>query len=397
MNTTRHGRLFVRTGLVAALAIASAVTSAYGADKIKIGFMSTFSGPLAAVGTDIRDGFNLGLEHLGGKIGGLPTEVIIEDDQAKPDVARQIADKFIEFNKVDVVTGILASNVMMAIHSTITGAKVVLISPNAGPSPVAGEQCSEYFFSTSWQGDNFSEAMGAYLQKRNVENVYLMAPNYQAGKDVLAGFKRFFKGKIAGEVYTPLTQVDFSAELAQLRAAKPAAVFAFYPGGLGIQFVQQYVQAGLKTQFPLYSSYTIDNLTLPAVGESAIGLTVTASYNDDMDNAQNKKFVADFNKKYNHGPSFYSAQAYDAAMLLDSAVRKVGGKIENKAAFLAALKAADFKSVRGKFKFNTNHFPIQDFYLAEVVKGADGKPIIKLGERVLQDHGDAYASKCSLK
>ena len=397
MNTTRHGRLFVRTGLVAALAIASAVTSAYGADKIKIGFMSKFSGPLAAVGTDIRDGFNLGLEHLGGKIGGLPTEVIIEDDQAKPDVARQIADKFIEFNKVDVVTGILASNVMMAIHSTITGAKVVLISPNAGPSPVAGEQCSEYFFSTSWQGDNFSEAMGAYLQKRNVENVYLMAPNYQAGKDVLAGFKRFFKGKIAGEVYTPLTQVDFSAELAQLRAAKPAAVFAFYPGGLGIQFVQQYVQAGLKTQFPLYSSYTIDNLTLPAVGESAIGLTVTASYNDDMDNAQNKKFVADFNKKYNHGPSFYSAQAYDAAMLLDSAVRKVGGKIENKAAFLAALKAADFKSVRGKFKFNTNHFPIQDFYLAEVVKGADGKPIIKLGERVLQDHGDAYASKCSLK
>lgn len=397
MTTAHQGQTLIRSGLVVILAVASLATSAYGADKIKIGFMSTFSGPFAALGTNLRDGFNLGLDHVGGRIGGLPTEVIIEDDQAKPDVARQIADKFIEFNKVDVVTGILASNVMMAIHSPITGAKVVLISPNAGPSPIAGEQCSEYFFSTSWQGDNFSEAMGAYLQKLGVENVYLMAPNYQAGKDVLAGFKRYFKGKLAGEIYTPLTQVDFSAELAQLRAAKPTAVFAFYPGGLGIQFVQQYVQAGLKAQFPLYTSYTIDNLTLPAIGEAAIGMTITASWNDDIDNDQNKRFVADFKKKYNYAPSFYTAQAYDAAMLLDSAVRKVDGKIEDKAAFLAALKAADFKSVRGSFRFNTNHFPIQDFYLGQVVKDSDGQLAIKLGERVLKDHGDAYASNCPLK
>jgi branched-chain amino acid transport system substrate-binding protein len=392
-----QGRLLVRLAIVAMLTTTSFATPAYSADKIKIGFMSTLSGTLASLGTNLRDGFNLGLDHLGGKIGGLTTEVIIEDDQAKPDVARQIADKFVEFNKVDVVTGILASNVMMAIHAPITNAKVVLISPNAGPSPVAGDQCSEYFFSTSWQGDNFSEAMGAYLQAKGTQNVYLMAPNYQAGKDVLTGFKRFFKSKPVAEVYTPLTQVDFSAELAQLRAAKPAAVFAFYPGGLGIQFVQQYVQAGLSTQIPLYTSYTIDNLTLPAIGDAAIGMTLTASWNDDIDNAQNKKFVADFKKKYNYAPSFYSAQAYDAAMLLDSAVRKVGGKIEDKAAFLAALKAADFKSVRGNFKFNTNHFPIQDFYLGQVIKGDDGKPTIRLGERVLKDHHDAYAANCPLK
>ena len=392
-----QGRLLVRLAIVAMLTTTSFATPAYSADKIKIGFMSTLSGTLASLGTNLRDGFNLGLDHLGGKIGGLTTEVIIEDDQAKPDVARQIADKFVEFNKVDVVTGILASNVMMAIHAPITNAKVVLISPNAGPSPVAGDQCSEYFFSTSWQGDNFSEAMGAYLQAKGTQNVYLMAPNYQAGKDVLTGFKRFFKSKPVAEVYTPLTQVDFSAELAQLRAAKPAAVFAFYPGGLGIQFVQQYVQAGLSTQIPLYTSYTIDNLTLPAIGDAAIGMTLTASWNDDIDNAQNKKFVADFKKKYNYAPSFYSAQAYDAAMLLDSAVRKVGGKIEDKAAFLAALKAADFKSVRGNFKFNTNHFPIQDFYVGQVIKGDDGKPTIRLGERVLKDHHDAYAANCPLK
>jgi branched-chain amino acid transport system substrate-binding protein len=392
-----QGRLLVRLATAAMLTTTSFATPAYSADKIKIGFMSTLSGTLASLGTNLRDGFNLGLDHLGGKIGGLATEVIIEDDQAKPDVARQIADKFVEFNKVDVVTGILASNVMMAIHAPITNAKVVLISPNAGPSPIAGDQCSEYFFTTSWQGDNFSEAMGAYLQAKGTQNVYLMAPNYQAGKDVLTGFKRFFKSKPVAEVYTPLTQVDFSAELAQLRAAKPAAVFAFYPGGLGIQFVQQYVQAGLSTQIPLYTSYTIDNLTLPAIGDAALGMTLTASWNDDIDNAQNKKFVADFKKKYNYAPSFYSAQAYDAAMLLDSAVRKVGGKIEDKAAFLAALKAADFKSVRGNFKFNTNHFPIQDFYLGQVIKGDDGKPTIRLGERVLKDHHDAYAANCPLK
>ena len=384
-------------GALALALVAACAAPAKAADKIKIGYATTLSGPLGAVGAMARDGFNLALDHLGGKLGGLPVELLVEDDQMKPDVARQIVDKFIESNKVDVVTGTLASNVMMSIYAPVIKSGAILVSPNAGPSPIAGEQCSPRFFSTSWQGDNYAEAMGAYLQNKGVDNVYLMAPNYQAGKDVLAGFKRFYKGKLAGEVYTALEQMDFAAELAQLRAAKPAAVFAFYPGGLGIQFVRQYAQAGLKESAPLYSSYTIDNGTLPGMGDSALGVVTSTFWNAGVDNPVNRRFVADYRAKYHTEPAEYSVQAYDDALLIDSGVRGVGGKIEDRDAFAAAMSKADFKSPRGNFRFNTNHFPIQDFYMAKVVADSAGKPFIQLGDVAMRDHGDAYAEKCKMR
>jgi branched-chain amino acid transport system substrate-binding protein len=370
---------------------------AIAADKIKIGYMTTLSGGAALFGTQMRNGFMLGLEHLGGKLGGLPAEVIVEDDQFKPDVGRQIADKFMESDKVDVIAGVPASNTMMALYAPVIKSGTILISSNSGPSPIAGEQCSNHFFSTSWQGDNLAEAMGAAMTAKGLQNVYLMAPNYQAGKDVLAGFKRFFKGSIAGEVYTSLSQVDYAAELAQLRAAKPSAVFAFFPGALGVQFVQQYSQAGLKASVPLYASYTIDNTTLPGMGDSALDVVTTTFWNASIDNPVNKKFVADYRAKFNSEPAEYAVQAYDTAMLLDSGVRGVNGKIEDRDAFAAALAKADFKSPRGKFRFNTNHFPIQDFYSAKIIKGASGKLEVQLGDAVLRDHGDAYAAKCPMK
>ncbi len=386
------------------LAMAAAAAAAFGlagpasgADKIKIGYIGSLSGSAAVFGTQLLNGFNLGLEHMGGKLGGLPAEVLVEDDQFKPDVARQIADKFIESDRVDVIAGVPASNVMMAVYATVIKSGTILISSNSGPSPIAGEQCSSHFFTTSWQGDNFAEAMGAHLQAKGLQNVYLMAPNYQAGKDVLAGFKRYFKGSIAGEIYTPLTQLDYAAELAQLRAAKPSAVFAFFPGGLGIQFVQQYAQAGLKAQVPLYASYTVDNTTLPAMGEAALDIVTTTFWNASIDNPANKKFVAAYRAKYNAEPAEYAVQGYDTAQLIDSGVRGVKSKIEDRDAFAAALAKADFQSPRGKFRYNNNHFPIQDFFAAQIVRGAGGKPEVKLGEAVLRDHKDAYAEKCPLK
>lgn len=382
---------------ISAFAIAGGAAQVAAAEKIKVGYMSTLSGGAALFGTQMRNGFMLGLEHVGGKLGGLPTEVIVEDDQFKPDVGRQIADKFIESDKVDVIAGVPASNVMMALYAPVIKSGTILISSNSGPSPIAGEQCSSHFFSTSWQGDNFAEAMGANLQKLGLQNVYLIAPNYQAGKDVLAGFKRYFKGSIAGEVYTALSQVDYAAELAQLRAAKPSAVFAFFPGALGVQFVQQYSQAGLKGQAPLYTSYTIDNTTLPGMGDSALDIVTTTFWNAGIDNPVNKKFVADYRAKFNSEPAEYAVQAYDTALLLDSGVRGVNGKIEDRDAFAAALAKADFKSPRGNFRYNNNHFPIQDFYAAKIVRGASGKPEVQLGEVVLRDHHDAYAEKCPLK
>jgi branched-chain amino acid transport system substrate-binding protein len=387
----------LRSILIGAIATASLATGASAADKITLGFMTVLSGPNGIIGMELRDGMQLALDQLGGKVGGLPTRVIIEDDQGKPDVARQIADKFVNSEKVDAAIGFSFSSLMLAVYGPLVESKTITISSNPGPSQIAGKDCSPYFFSTSWQGDSWAEAMGAYLQKKGQKNLYLIAPNYAAGKDVLTGVKRFYKGTIAGEVYTPLTQLDFSAELAQIKAAKPDAVFAFYPGGLGIQFVKQYSQAGLKSSIPLFTSYTVDNMTLPAIGADAIGLITTTFWGVDIDNPENKKFVSGFMEKYKRVPAEYAAQAYDTIMLLDSAVRAVNGKIEDRPAFLAALKKADFKSVRGSFRFNNNHFPIQNYYQGRVVAGPDGKPALKIEDVAFKDHGDAYASQCSMK
>ena len=370
---------------------------AQAADKIKIGVISTFSGPSGFNGTSTRDAMNLAVEHLGGKIGGLPTELLFEDDQQKPDQGVSIANKYLRQEKVDIIIGSTFSNVTIAMYVPIVKAETIIISSIAGPSQIAGKGCSPYYFSTSWQGDNFAEAMGAYIEKKGIQNIYLMAPNYAAGHDVLTGFKRYYKGKVADELYTPLDQLDFTSELTQIRAANPSALFVFYPGGLGIQFVKQYAQSGLKDKVPLYTAYTVDNSTLPAIGDDALGQVTATLWNAQLDNPANKRFVADFTRKYGYMPAEYGAQAYDTINLIDSAVRAVKGKIEDKKGFIAALEKADFSAVRGSFRFNTNHFGIQNFYLEQVEKGPDGKPYLKLGDLALKDHGDAYAAECHME
>jgi branched-chain amino acid transport system substrate-binding protein len=386
----------LRHALIASLALAASVTSsANAADKLKIGVITTLSGPSGFNGTSTRDAINLAIENLGGKVGGLPIEVLLQDDQQKPDQGVEIAQKYLHEDKVDFVIGATFSNVTIAMYQPIVKAETIIISSIAGPSQIAGKGCSPYFFSTSWQGDNFAEAMGAYLQDHGQNDIYLMAPNYAAGHDVLTGFKRYFKGKIADEIYTPLDQLDFDAELTQIKAAAPAAVFAFYPGGLGIQFVKQYAQSGLK--IPLYTAYTLDNSTIGAIGEAAIGGITATLWNSELDNPENRRFVGGFTKKYGYMPAEYAAQAYDTINLIDSAVKAVHGKIEDKKALIAALEKADFHAVRGPFRFNTNHFGIQNFYMEQVVKGADGRPFLKLGALAMKDHGDAYAGECHMQ
>jgi len=297
---------------------------------------------------------------------------------------------------VPIITGITFSNVMMAVHKKITDQEVFLIGSNAGPAPIAGAACSPYAFITSWQNDNQAEVVGKYATDKGYKKVIGMAPNYQAGKDFIAGFKRYYKGDVIEEFYTPLNQPDFSAELAQVAAKNPDAVYVFYPGGLGVNFVRQYKQAGLLGKVPLLSTSTTDGSTLPAQKEDALGVISGTFWGPDFNNPVNKKFVEDFEKKYNRIPSQYAAQSYDAALLLDSAIAKVKGNVADKKAFQAALKAADFKSVRGNFKFNTNGFPIQDQYIFEVAKDAKGRVSLKTIATPLKDHKDAYYTQCKL-
>ena len=372
-------------------------TPAFAQTPIKIGFMAELSGPQGVVGQDQYDGFMLVVQRNGGKLGGFPVEIIKEDSQLKPDVATQIAQKLIERDKVTIITGFSFSNVLMAVHKPITEKQVFLIGSNAGPAPIAGKQCSPYQFIVSWQNDTQAEVVGQHAANKGYKRMVGMAPNYQAGKDFIAGFKRFYKGEIVDEIYTPLNQPDFSAELAQAAALKPDAIYVFYPGGLGVSFIRQYQQAGLLGKIPLLTSSTADGLTLPALKDAALGVISGTFWGPDFANPASKQFVADFEKKFNRIPSQYAAQSYDAALLLDAALAQVKGNVADKKSFMAALKQAQFESVRGNFKFNNNHFPIQDMHIFEVTKDAKGRVSLKTIATPLKNREDAYHAECALK
>jgi branched-chain amino acid transport system substrate-binding protein len=382
------------------LALGLALSAAYSANAqtpLKIGFIAELSGPQGALGQDQYDAFMLIVEQNGGRLGGVPVQILREDSQLKPEVAVQIADKLIEKERVSIITGVTFSNIMMAIHKKITEKEIFLIGSNAGPSPIAGAQCSPYYYSTSWQNDQQAEVVGKYAQDKGITKIMTIAPNYQAGKDFVAGFKRYYGTPTIGELYPALTTTDFSSELAQIAAAQPTGVFAFLPGGLGINFVKQFAQAGLKSKITLLTSSTTDGIGLPAMGDASLGVLSGTFWGPDFKNPTNEKFVKDFEAKYKRIPSQYAAQAYDSALLLDSAIKKVAGKVEDKKAFQAALKSADFKSVRGDFKFNNNNFPIQDLHIFESVKDTQGRYTLKTVATPLKADKDAYFEKCAMK
>jgi len=370
---------------------------AHAEDSIRIGFVTTLSGPAGIIGKHMKDAADLALAMAGGKIGGKPAEIVYADDQFKPDVGRQVTDELLKRDKVDFVTGYIWSNVLLAAYQPAIQSGKILISANAGPHQIAGSQCAPNFFSASWQNDQTPEAMGKFMQDQNMNDVYLIAPDYAAGHDMTAGFKRYFKNKIAAETYTKFGQSDYQVEISKIRDANPKAVFAFLPGGMGIQFVKQYAQAGLRETVPLYSAFTIDETTLPAIGDAASGNYEVSFWAFDLDTPRNKEFVAAFRQKYGYYPSYYAAQSFDAITMIDHAVKAVNGDVANTQGVIAALEKADFPSVRGKFSYNKNHFPIEDFYLLRIGKDADGNFVRTIEKKVFDNHADSYADQCTMK
>jgi branched-chain amino acid transport system substrate-binding protein len=378
--------------------VALGVAPAGAQQPVKIGFVSTFSGPTAVIGNDMRNSFELALDHLGRKMGGKPVEVIYEDDQQKPEVGVQKSQKLVESDKVDFVIGYIWSNVLLASLKPVVDAQTFLISANAGPSQIAGEQCSPYFFSTSWQNDQTPQAMGTYMTQKGVKTAFLIGPNYAAGKDMLTGVRTTFKGQVIGEELTKWPdQLDFSTELSKVRAAKPESVFVFYPGAAGVQFLTQYAQSGLKGQIPLYTAFTVDAITLPLQKDLALGVPGAQEWVNDLPNAANKKFVADFRSKHKNYPSFYGAQSYDAANFVNSAVVAVNGDLTKKDAMRAEMRKANYASVRGPYKYGNNQFPIQNFYLQDVVKDAEGNLTLKTVATIVKDSQDQFHDKCPMK
>ncbi|MFW8595200.1 ABC transporter substrate-binding protein [Cribrihabitans neustonicus] len=371
-----------------ALAAGMAALAGAGAAETKIGMITTLSGGGAGLGVDVRDGFLLAMEQDGRE--GI--ELVIEDDQRKPETAVQLADRMIQSEKVDIMTGIIWSNLAMAVVPAATAQGVFYLSPNAGPSALAGARCHPNYFNVAWQNDNLHEAAGAYANDAGLKNSFILAPNYPAGKDALTGYKRMYEGELAGEVYTKLGQTDYAAEIAQIRASGADSVYFFLPGGMGISFLKQYADSGVG--LPVVGpAFSFDQGILQAVGEAALGVKNTSQWSKDIDNEANAAFVKSFQEKYGRLPSLYASQGFDTANLILSALDKADPSDAD--AFRAALKAAEFDSVRGDFKFGNNHHPIQDIYVREVIKEGDvyTNKIIATG---LEDHADAYAAECKM-
>ncbi|HET7362373.1 MAG TPA: ABC transporter substrate-binding protein [Burkholderiales bacterium] len=374
--------------------------SAHAANELKIGFLSTLSGPAGAIGIEIRDGFNLALKLGGNKLGGLPTEVIFADDTLNPDTGRQLAERLLKRDRVNLMTGVVFSNVMLAVWPTIQEAKVFYVAPNATPTAITGKGCSPYFFSASWPNEAHHEAAGQFANSRGFKNIYLIAPNYPAGKDALTGFKRMYKGNIAAEVYSKLNQLDYSAELAQVRAARPDALYAFLPGGMGINFIKQFVASGLSQDVQLIvPGFVSDQDVVRAVGDPMLGLFDTSQWSYDLDNDANRKFVAEFEKEYKRIPTLYAEQGYTAALIIDQAVRDAKGKVEDEKAFHAALMKAPERAntPRGHFKEAANGTPIQDYYVRALVKDREGRIVNRKVDTILRQHRDYWAKDCSMK
>ncbi|TAL75519.1 MAG: ABC transporter substrate-binding protein [Burkholderiaceae bacterium] len=391
-----YRKFFVACALAIAVGVLGVPASAQPKDQVRIGLITTLSGPTGAQGRSIRDGFDLAVAEAGGKLGGFDTKVIVNDVQLRPDLAVQAVNKLIEQDKIQILSGVIFSNVALAVAKPAIDAKVFFISPNAGPSQLAGKGCSPYFFNASWQNDQPHEAMGAYLQKQGVKSIYLIAPNYVAGHDALRGFKSAYKGKVVGERYVALNQLDFAAEISEIRAARPDALYAFLPGGMGINFTRQYAQAGLIHKIPMYSNSTITADTLPAIGEAADGTYQSNLWNTDFPNKASQDFVRHFEATYHYVPTNFAAQSYDVARMIGAALKQAGG-IANKDAFAAALKKADFDSVRGSFTFNTNNYPIGNFYILKTMKAPDGKMEQVTQGKILSDAKDAYYKQCPMK
>jgi len=383
---------------IAAAVVASCLAApAMAQAPVKIGFVTTLSGPGGYLGQDARDAFQLAIDMGGGKLGGTPVQLLVEDDALKPGQGKEITERFMKNEKVKLFTGVIFSNVLATVASEVIDNDGIYVSLNAAPSNFAGKECNPNYYVVSWQNDTLHESAGQNATNLGFKKAFVLAPNYQAGKDAIAGFKRFFKGDVIGEIYTRLDQTDFAAEMAQIRDAKPDVVFQFQPGGLGIAFARQYQQAGLLATIPMVvAAPSLDTVIMKAIGDAALGINVTSHWNADLDNAANKQFVAAFQKKYNRLPTSYAAQGYDAALAIGAALKGTGGKVDDLKAFRTAMLKADFASVRGSFKFANNQHPIQDWYALRAEKGADGQLALVTKGKVLTNHSDFYAKDCKM-
>lgn len=365
-------------------------------DVVKLGIVTSLTGQNSAAARDLIDGVKLGIKRLNGQIAGMKTELSTADDQEKPEIAREEAARMVESKGVEFLTGPITTNLVKSVIQPVTDAGGFFLSTGAGPSAMAGKDCEPNFFVTTFENVTYGEVTGQAANDLGLKNIALLQWNSPGARDLANGFKKQFKGTVDLEIYTPPSQLDFAGEIGKLRTVHPDGYYFFFPSQLLANFMKQLNQFDVGKDMKGLSYYiSIDPVMLQQLGDIVFGQYITTYYSTSLDNPANKDFVDDFKKEYGNGPGLYAAHGYDLVTLLDHALKTVRGRLNDRDAVRKALEAVKFESVRGSFKFNTNHFPIENFYLTQIVRAPDGSLTYKV-LKTYPNKADSFAAKCKM-
>jgi branched-chain amino acid transport system substrate-binding protein len=347
------------------------------AAPIRIGVLLPYSGVYAVLGESITQAMELVFGHENWTVAGRKIELVKEDTEAKPPVGVRKAQKLIESDKVDILTGPVHSGVLAGIRDMVHGSKTILVVSNAGADQISRERCSRWIFRTSFSNWQPCQPMGGWVAKNVSKEVFQIAPNYQAGKDMMAAFRETFLpagGKVIAEDYPKLGETDYAPYLTKIRQSGAKAVFAFFSGSDAVNFVKQYDQFGLKQSVRLTGAgFLTEPDVLPAQGKTALGILTGHFYTPLLDNPVNQRFVKEFREKFNKSTDGFACQGYDTAEVIVRALKTVSGNTQDRAKLAEAIAKVEFDSPRGRFRFDPKtQNVIQPFIYVREVKEVTG-------------------------
>ncbi|MBC7953081.1 MAG: ABC transporter substrate-binding protein [Rhodospirillaceae bacterium] len=393
-------RLIAFLGLLVLPGAAHALPSGAGASdpSIVVGVVATLTGPGALAGQDLVDGFNLALKQLGGRFSNQEVRVVLADDKGSPDIARQQVKRLMDRERLDMVlTGVSAPS-LATIIKPLVDARLFVLNLDQSPPALSGAECSQFLFSLAAPVDGLHEAMGQYLAAEHIRRVVVVGPQTGVTNDAVAALKRTFPGEVVAVLSPHPGAATFAPELDHIKQLKPDAIYSLLTGGMGGGFVRAWGASPLKGEIPLFPLWpAVERQMLPAMADAAQDMISIGTWGNDLDSIPNRRLNADFEMEFGRPPSTWAAQGYDAAFLVDSALKATNGKTSNEDALRTALRRADFISARGSFKFNTNQFPVLNYYLRKVSRDAKGRPTHEMRGVVLKEWRDRQAHSCPMR
>lgn len=368
-------RTVIKSAAGAGAALASGIAAppilAQTKKPIRLGNINTYTGGLAYAGQANWNAMSLYFDSINWTVAGRKIEIVKEDDQFNPQIGLQKAKKLVESDGVDLVFGIQASNVALAVLNYMKQQKAFYIVTGAGTDAITWDRYP-YLFRTSISTYQLSTPMAGYIYDNLGKEVVTTASDYAGGRDVMAAFKAPYTakgGKVLKEIWPPLGTTDFSAYLTDVKSINPPVTYDFMPGADAVRFVQQYSEFGLKQKMPLAGFTMIDSQSASALGKAALGVISAVTFVDTLDNPEAKKFVAEYEPKFKTQADLFADYGYVGARVVGEALKAVDGDPSNKDKLAEAMAKVQFNAPRGPFRFDpATHNPIQDIYIAQVIE-----------------------------